>query len=136
MALLPMGLTTQRDALSATTIAQIHQSIASDLQRAEFEHLVDETNLQPRELAARAFDDQGSEVALDQQSPIVGTGAPVYDVETILQYPAPMASGTNYAMVRAEIRIAFNPGRLDPDSLFDSPDNYETTFAIIGKSSN
>jgi len=139
IALLPMGLDSQRSAIESTATTQILQTITGDLQRSEFNELVDPTNLTATDLPIRYFDELGNEIPESELAnvPAVGTGSRLYDAQVILDYPAPIGQETNYAMVRADIRIAHNPQHEDAETLFadESSDQYLKHFALIAKTS-
>jgi len=137
VALLPVGLDSQRDAIESTTNAQILQTITGDLQRTEFDQLVNSEQLTTQTIPVRHFDDLGNEIEDIDAAPFVGTGARAYDVFVNLEYPAQIGVADNYAIVRAEIRLARNPGGLAPEVIFDpsKPEQYSTSFALIAKTS-
>lgn len=136
IALVPMGLNNQRSAVESTAMTQVLQTITGDLQRAEFNELVDPNSLQVIDIPIRYFDELGNEITLED-APVVGTGSRMYDAQIRLQYPAPIGPDSTYAMVRAEIRIAFNPQQQDAEELFadSNPEQYLKNFALIAKTS-
>lgn len=136
LALVPMGLNNQRSAVETTAITQILQSITGDLQRSEFDQLVNPDTLAVVDLPIRYFDELGSEIDLEE-APAVGTGARMYDAQITLDYPAFIGSNSTHAMVRAEIRVAFNPQHLGAEVLFadDATNRYVKNFALIAKTS-
>ncbi len=136
MALLPVGITAQDNAIERTTLGQIQQTITGDLQRTEFDQLVLSSAAQ--DLPLRFFDAQGTEIAetdLDG-APETGIGARTYDVQTLPTYPAPVAGVANHNLVQAEIRIAFNPRGASSAEVFERPHTFTRRFALIARTSN
>lgn len=167
LGLLPTGMNMQRRAIENTTLAQIHQVIVGDLQRAEFSQLVNSGSsggtgsgggggaaATPKGPFYWYFDDRG--VAVD-----AANASRLYDAQAQLFYPVALPADTggsggssgsggsgsgsgsgedgyqSYSLIRATIRIAFNPGRKALNTVFDpaQPTNYETRFAMIVKGS-
>jgi len=129
-ALLPLGVTTQRQSIEDTTIAQIQQKVVGDLQRAEFGELLKVAALDPQ---IRHFNEQGYEVAEDALQVEDGRQ---YDVMVTLIHPPLVTGKANFNLIQADLRIALNPGGAKPDPFSGAnTDPPIVRSALIAKSS-
>ena len=103
LGLLPVGMTTFRQAMDTATGSQIIQRVINEAQQTKYATLV------ARGATTKHFDDQGNEVERDFS---------IYTVEVVVTAPTLLPDSnagresTNLASVR--VRVAHNPGR-DPN---------------------
>ena len=104
LGLLPVGMTTFRQAMDTATGSQIIQRVINEAQQTDFPTLIKEPRLE------RYFDDQGNEVESLPES--------IYTVEVrvaaITQLPAESNLGESPSLATVMVKVVNNPGH-DPD---------------------
>ncbi|XHR29495.1 MAG: Verru_Chthon cassette protein B [Chthoniobacteraceae bacterium] len=118
MGLIPMGLSTFRQAMDASVGTQICQRVINDIQQTDYDTLTGNS------LDDRYFDEAGNEVAK--------TSKYIYQVKTVVSATtsAPNAEDTFLSLATVLVQIASNPGHLTPGTDPDTGAWRDTRLSI------
>ncbi|MGB8356459.1 MAG: Verru_Chthon cassette protein B [Chthoniobacteraceae bacterium] len=133
--LLPIGLTSFRNAMDASIGSQIVQQVVTDVQQEDFSQFGKPALAGQVKFPIRYFNDQGIQVG-DQNNPPTASGMlqVVYWEKTVVQTPSPAISGTSSNMASSNLAtiivdVVKNPGnkalQTDPSTggILEQPSN-------------
>lgn len=110
LGLLPVGMTTFRQAMDTSTSSQIIQRVINEAQQTKYATLVESGS------TTKHFDDQGNEVE---------PAFSIYTVEVLVTAPTILpesSAGPSANLASVRVRVAHNPGRdpnpFDPTRVF------------------
>ena len=109
LGLIPLGMTTFRQAMDTSVGSQIAQRVINDAQQTDFETLIGNSNaafVQPN----RYFDDQGTELTNSDEA-LYWLNTRVTPVTAV---PSSSGTNSNINLATVTIQVARNPSRTPP----------------------